>query len=103
MGPYGQNPFTVLDIDGDGQKDLVAEFTNGKTSLYQSKVGSWTTLIDPAWGLVMSQSTYLPRGDHETADRIDIQSTLHLPAGTNYTQIGTMADQPKTENVLKGL
>jgi hypothetical protein len=96
-----------IDIDGDGEKDLVAEFTNGKTSLYQSKTGSWSTLIDPAWGVTISQDAYLPRSqaavpvDTAVGTRMDIESLSQQNAGTKHIHIyGELANPPKTQSLL---
>jgi hypothetical protein len=89
------------DIDNNGQKDLVIDFGDSYGIWIYNNNSTWTQLhtISPyheATGL----SIYLPRGDEGLAARMSLESTLTQDnSGTNYTQVGTLADPPKSDSL----
>jgi len=96
---------TAADLDNDGSNEIMGVFPDqGSYSgiyIYNDGIGWGTRTTD---GIPQTQDIYLPRGDSEMAARMDLQSTLsQANQGTNYTQTGTLANPPKTENLLPKL
>ena len=98
--------FIVSDLDANGTKEIVADFGAGGLYKYEGAAGTKISTLSPGTGngIVTAYATYVPRGDEETASRMSLESTLTQDkAGTNYSQTGTLADQPMTKSLLPKL
>jgi hypothetical protein len=99
---------TASDIDGNGQDDLVIDFGAEYGIWIYNNNSNWTQLhtVSPAAQAepVIPQSIYLPRGDEELITRMSLESTLTQDnAGTNYTQVSTLANPPVSEGLISSL
>ena len=96
---------TAADIDNDGKNEIMGVFpSQGAYSgiyIYNDGIGWGTRTTD---GIPQTQDIYLPRGDQEMAERAGLESGLtQKSTDQTYTTTGTLANPPKTENLLPKL